>query len=358
MATTVEAIAALLGAEVRGDAGRQIQGAQALSKAGPHEITFVAGEQNVRRLKLSRAGAALIARTAADALRGESPVPSLIIVEDAQAAFLKLLGVLRPRRPRSEIGVSPHAYVRPTARIGRRTNIYPGAWVGEGVTIGDDCDIHPGVVIGDGCTISDRTVIHANAVLYADVHVGAGVTIDACAVLGADGFGYKLVEGRHQRLPHFGGVRVEDDVEIGACTTIDRSMIGETVIGQGTKLDNLVVVAHNCELGRHNILVSQVGLAGSVTTGDYVVCAGQVGVADHVHLGDRCVIGAKSGVHKDLPGGRTYLGAPAIPEAEAGKVLMAQKKLPELRRQVKALEARVAELSAKLEMLAARDRAA
>ena len=354
MAMSVEAIAALVGGEVRGDRALQIEGARALDKALPHEITFVAGEKNVRRMRQSRAGAVFVAPELAGLIPAENMPAALVLVEDPQAAFLKLLETLRPRRPRPRIGISPGAQVSPTAQIGEGTNVYPGAYIGDDAVIGRDCDIHPGAVVSEGCVIGDHTTIYANAVLYPDVQVGDDVVIDSCAVLGADGFGYRLVEGRHQRLPHFGTVRIESAVEVGAGTTIDRAMIGETVIGEGTKLDNLVVIAHNCEIGAHNILISQVGLAGSVTTGRYVVCAGQVGVADHVHLGDGCVLGAKSGVHRDLPGGRTYLGSPAIPEAEAGRMLMAQRRLPELRHQIRALELKVAELTAKVDELTAR----
>jgi UDP-3-O-[3-hydroxymyristoyl] glucosamine N-acyltransferase len=278
---------------------------------------------------------------------------ALIVVEDPKDALLRIAGRLSPRRPRAEIGISPDAYVSATAQIGRETNVHPGAHVGPGAVVGDRSDIHPGAVIGRGCRLGNDVVIHPNAVLYDDVIVGDRVIIHAGAVIGADGFGYRLVDGRHERVPHFGTVRIEDDVEIGAATTIDRAMVDETVIGAGTKLDNLVMIGHNCEIGRHNLFVSQVGLAGSVTTGDYVVCAGQVGIADHVHLGSRCVLGAKAGVHKDVPEGQRYIGLPAIPEAEARRVVMAQHKIPEMRQQIKVLERMVQDLSSRLAALGA-----
>ena len=186
-----------------------------------------------------------------------------------------------------------------------------------------------------------------NAVLYDDIIVGNRVIIHAGCVIGADGFGYRLVDGRHERIPHFGTVRIEDDVEIGANTTIDRAMVDETVIGQGTKLDNLVMIGHNCEIGRHNLFVSQVGLAGSVTTGDYVVCAGQVGIADHVHLGSRSVLEPKAGVHKDVPDGERHVGVPAIPEADCYRsVVMAHTNCPRCGSSSASLERQVAELAA------------
>jgi UDP-3-O-[3-hydroxymyristoyl] glucosamine N-acyltransferase len=219
------------------------------------------------------------------------------------------------------------------------------------VILGDRCDIYPGAVIGRGCRLGDDVVVYPNAVLYDDVIVGNRVILHAGCVIGADGFSYRTVGGRHQRIPHFGTVRIEDDVEIGANATIDRAMVDETVIGQGTKLDNLVMIGHNCEVGQHNLFASQVGLAGSVTTGDYVVCAGQVGIADHVHLGSRCVLGAKAGVPKDVPAGKRYIGIPAIPEADCYRSVMATQKLPEMRQQFRKLERQVADLAALAEQL-------
>ena len=348
---TVEELAALVHGEVRGDRSLGIRQAQPLHQAGPQDISFVANEKNLSRLRTTGAGAVVIGHDLLDRLDLDFLPPALLLVSDPQAAFLQIAQTLSTRRQSAATGVSHHAYVHPTACIGRNTNVHAGASVGENAVIGDDCDIHPGVVIGAGSTIGNNVVLYPNVVLYDGVVVGNGVIIHASAVIGADGFGYRLVEGRHSKIRHHGTVRIEDDVEIGACTTIDRAMVGATVIGQGTKLDNLVMIAHNCVIGRHNIFVSQVGLAGSVTTGEYVVCAGQVGVADHVRLGDHCVVGAKSGVHKDMPGHQRYLGAPAAPEDETMRGFMATRKLPELRKQVRRLEHEVAELTAKLNSL-------
>ena len=238
-----------------------------------------------------------------------------------------------------------------TAQIGKETNIHPGAHIGPGVVIGDRCDIHPGAVVGRGCRLGNDVVLYPHAVLYDEIIVGDRAIIHAGAVIGADGFGYRLVDGRHERIPHYGTVRIGADVEIGADTTVDRAMVDETVIGEGTKLDNLVMIGHNCEIGRHNMFVSQVGLAGSVTSGDYVVCAGQVGIADHVHLGTGSVLGAKAGVHKDVPAGERQFGCPAIPEAECKRVVMSQMKLPEMRQTLRALERQVEVLTARLSQL-------
>ncbi|MEX0701373.1 MAG: UDP-3-O-(3-hydroxymyristoyl)glucosamine N-acyltransferase [Planctomycetales bacterium] len=348
MPLSAGALARLLDAELLGDPERVIADGGSLENAGPQDVTFVANEKNLKRLAKSRAGTVLVGRRLRDLLPPRPP-QTVLFVDDPLAAIVATLAQLRPPRPRRAIGISPDAHVSPSAKIGPGTNVHPQAQIGDDVVIGANCEIHPGVVIGAGCRLGDDVTLHPHVVLYPDVTIGHRVTLHAQAVIGADGFGYRLVEGKHVKVPHFGAVRIEDDVEIGACTTVDRAMIGATVVGAGTKLDNLVMIAHNCELGRHNLMVSQVGLAGSVTTGDYVVCAGHVGVADHVHLGAGCTVGSKAGVHKDVPPGETYIGLPAGPVAEAMKAAMAQKKLPEMRKQLRELEARVEKLAQLLE---------
>lgn len=351
MSMTVEALADWLGGEVIGDSTRVVEKVQSLSKAGPQSITFFVGDRNPIQLKGAAAAAILVDRKLQTALKTAGFPSTFILVDDPKDAFLAVAEHFAPPRVRPPVGISPDAYVSATAQIGRNTNIFPGAHVAAGVIVGDNCDIYPGVVIGRGCQLGDDVVLHPHVVLYEEIILGNRVTIHAGSVIGADGFGYRLVDGRHERIPHYGTVRIEDDVEIGACTTIDRAMVDETVIGQGSKIDNLVMIGHNCELGRHNMIVSQVGFAGSVTTGDYVVCAGQVGIADHIHLGNRSVLGAKAGVHKDVPAGERQIGVPAIPEADCRRVVMAQHKLPEMRQQLKALERQVEELTSKLAKL-------
>jgi UDP-3-O-[3-hydroxymyristoyl] glucosamine N-acyltransferase len=177
--------------------------------------------------------------------------------------------------------------------------------------------------------------VHPNAVLYEGTVVGHRVIIHASAVLGADGFGYRLQGGRHVKVPQLGHVEVGDDVEVGAGSTIDRGTFGPTRVGAGTKIDNLVQVGHNCRIGRHNLLVAHVGIAGSCATGDYVVIAGQAGIADHVSVGDRVVIGAKAGVTKDIAAGERVLGAPATSERDQKRILMSLEKLPDMRRDLR-----------------------
>ena len=351
MSVNIAALAELVRGELIGDPHLTIDGAQAIEKAGPGDITFAEDERNLRRLACSQAGAVIITPALRDVLPTDTHCSAVILCESPQAAFLQVLQCLRPQRGRRPIGVSPRAVVSETAKIGANTNVHPLAVIGEDVVIGKNCEIHPGVVIGDGCQLGDDVVLYPNVVLYANTELGDRVMIHAGAVLGADGFGYRFEAGQYEKLPHFGLVRVEDDVEIGAGATIDRGMIGATVIGEGTKIDNQVMIAHNCEIGKHNAFASQVGFAGSITTGDYVRCAGQVGIADHVHLGDGCLLGPKSGVHRDVPAGARYQGYPAAPEAEQLKTVMAVRKVPEMRKQIRSLEAQVEQLRGQLEQL-------
>lgn len=337
-------LAVRFGGELRGCEDRRITGAQSIQKAGPQDITFAADEQNLQLLKKTLAAAALVSRDLAGKVERPENDLTLIVVSDPFQTFIEVLREFRPMRAAEPVSISAQAWVHPSVQFGEGCQIHPGVSIGAETQIGARCTLHPGVVIGPNCKLGDDCEIYPNAVLYAGVQVGSRVIIHANAVLGADGFGYRFREGRFHKIPHLGWVSIEDDVEIGAGTTIDRGMIGATVIGEGTKLDNLVMIGHNCELGKHNAFASQVGLAGSVTTGDYVRCAGQVGIADHVHLGTAAVFGAKAGIHKDMEGGKSYLGAPATEEQDQMRILMAVRKVPDLRAQMRQLEKQLAQL--------------
>lgn len=348
MATTVAQLASAVGGEVRGGGDVQLTAVQSIDTAGPQELTFCDGAA-VKRLAACQAAAVLISREALKQVPGDGPLPVLIVVDDARAAMITALDLLHPEPPRASTGISPEAHISPTARIGAYTNIAAGVHVAADVTIGTECDLHPGVHIAAGCRLGNRVELHPGVVLYPGTVIGNDVTVHANSVLGSDGFGYRPVNGEHRKIPHRGIVRIEDDVEIGACTTIDRAMFGETVVGQGTKIDNQVMIAHNCRIGRHNILVGHVAFAGSASTDDYVICAGQSGVADHVHLGAGVVLGSKSGATKDLAGPGNFLGTPAIPAAEEFRFLAIRRKLPEMQKAIRRLEAQMEALKAQLE---------
>ena len=224
--------------------------------------------------------------------------------------------------------------------------IYPFAYVGDDAVIGDGTTLHPGAVIGDGCQLGRDCIIHPNAVLYQNVVLGDRVEIHAGSVLGGDGFGYRQIDGRHVKIPHSGRLEVDNDVEVGSNCTIDRATFEATRIGEGTKIDNLVMIGHNNQIGRHNLLCGQVGIAGSCKTGDYVVMAGQAGIKDNTQIGDRVVVGAQAGVHRNVPDGQQVLGSPAIPVREQRRIFQMIARLPEMHRQLRELTAQVAALTA------------
>jgi len=340
---TAQQIADKLGGRIIGDSGTTISSVEVIDRATSRHLTFLSDPKRVSKLRSTAAKLVLAPFSAEEAVSHLDSI-SFILVDEPEVAFLQIADVLHPQRTSSVSGISPSASIAPSACIGNDTVVGHHVVIGPHVKIGCGCRIGHGTVIEDGCTLGDNVVVHPNCVLYPDVIIGNEVTICAACVIGADGFGYRTVDGRHERLPHFGTVRICDDVEIGAGTTIDRAKVGETVIGTGTRIDNQVMIGHNCRIGPHNLIVAQVGFAGSVTTGSYVVCAGQAGIADHVHLGDGAVIGAKTGVHRDMKGAQSYFGIPAAPIHEAARNMTALRRLPELRDTIKQLERDVAQL--------------
>jgi UDP-3-O-[3-hydroxymyristoyl] glucosamine N-acyltransferase len=325
-----------------GDGARQIAGAATLRDAGGDDLAFVDHRDKVGQVSKSQAAAVL---APLDVVVAGLPT---IQVADVPAAFAQIVQYFHPRRAIARIGIHPSAIVHASAVLAANVEVGPGVVIGAGVQIGPNCTLHSGAQIMADCRIGADTTIFSNAVLYENSRLGERVIVHAGAVLGAYGFGYKLADGRHQLSAQLGWVEVGSDVEIGACTTIDRGTYGATTIGEGTKIDNLVMIAHNCRIGKHNMICSQVGIAGSTSTGDYVVMAGQVGVRDHVHIGHRAILGAKSGVAADVPDGLSVLGAPAKPEREEKVLFAAIAKLPEMRRQIKELQRLAASLIAPL----------
>jgi UDP-3-O-[3-hydroxymyristoyl] glucosamine N-acyltransferase len=339
---TVQQLAALVQGQVHGDGGLVIHAARPMSEAGPHDLTFIENDRHVRSLKDCQAPAAvvpeaLVARRA-ELLSARAEALTLIQVRDPLAAFSVIVRHLHGRPEPPPHGIDPLASVHPTARLGPEPSVHPFACIGAGTTVGARCRLHPGAVVGRFCKLGDDVTLHPHAVLYDGTVLGDRVIVHAHAVLGADGFGYRLQDGRHIKVPQFGHVEVADDVEIGAGTAVDRGTFQATRIGAGTKIDNLVQVGHNCQVGKHNLFVSQVGLAGSSSTGDFVVIAGQAGVVSHVHIGTGAVVGGQSGVTKNVPDGQRVLGCPAIPEREQKRALMSFEKLPEIRKDVLALK--------------------
>jgi UDP-3-O-[3-hydroxymyristoyl] glucosamine N-acyltransferase len=329
---TVRELAELVQGQLFGDGDVRITAARSLNEAQPGDITFVDNDNHARELHACRASA-IVAPSGVDV----NGLPRIEVAEPL-AAFITIACRLHARPEPPPHGIDPRASVHPSATIGPDASVMPFAVVGEGTVIGSRCGLASGVVVGRNCRLGDHVTLYANAVLYDGTILGHRVTVHANAVLGADGFGFRLHNGQHVKVPQFGHVEVGDDVEIGACSTIDRGTFQATRVGAGTKIDNLVQIGHNCSIGRHNLLVSQMGIAGSSSTGDYVVIAGQVGIVSHVHIGDGVMIGGQAGVTKDVPAGQRMLGSPATPEREQKRMLMSLEKLPDLRRDVRRIK--------------------
>ncbi len=345
MVATVEQLAALVRGRLVGDGTVSIHSARPVAEAGPGDITFIENERYAKLLRTSPASAALVGphfQVQRPPLKDDLAV---IEVDDPIAAFVAVRKHLAGEQKSRWTGIHPQACVSPTARIGDNVAVYPFVYVGDEAEIGAGTTLHPGVVIGDRCRIGEGCTIHPNAVLYADVVLSDRVEIHAGTVLGGDGFGYRQVEGRHVKIPHTGRLEVGSDVEIGANCAIDRATFEATRIGEGTKIDNLVMIGHNNQIGRHNLLCGQVGIAGSCTTGDYVIMAGQAGIKDKTQIGDRVIVGAQAGVHRNIPSGQNVLGAPAIPVREQRRIFQMIARLPEMYRQLRLLSAQMARIN-------------
>jgi UDP-3-O-[3-hydroxymyristoyl] glucosamine N-acyltransferase len=328
---TLGQLAQALGATLDGDPRRVVTGVAPLDSAGPDQVSFLIHARYYDAAKASRAGAFLAGTDAAGL-----PAP-VLRVRAPQQAFVDLLNLFHP--PTAVVpGIHATAVIAADARIDPTAAVGAHAVVEAGARIGARARIAPLVYVGAGVEIGEDSAIGAHAALLDGVRLGRRVVIHPGAVLGADGFGFAFDGAEHRKIPQTGGVLVEDDVEIGANTTIDRATFGDTVIRRGTKIDNLVQIGHNVEVGEHSILVAQVGVSGSSRLGRGVVLAGQVGVADHVTIGDGTLVGAQAGVPSDLEAGGKFLGTPARSMLEAKRIMAAESRLPELLRRVRALE--------------------
>jgi len=347
MPTTLAEIAELVGGRldtvVVSDKELPVVGAATLDIVRPGEITLADHPDRAAELANSAAVAAVVTAEVT------SPDRPIIIVDDAHVAFAQVVAHFRPRRMQPSIGISPAATISPSAQLAEGVEVHPGATIGDEVAIGTGSVIHSGVRVMAGCQIGQDVTLFPNAVLYEETRIGDRAIIHAGAVIGANGFGYREHEGLHNLSAQLGYVEVGNDVEIGACATVDRGTYGPTVVGEGTKIDNLVQIAHNCRLGKHNLICGQVGIAGSTTTGDHVVMAGQVGVRDHVHIGERAVLCSKAGVSNSIEAGEVVLGQPATPLRKQKLQVAAISKLPEMRKQFKALQRQIAAMQKQLD---------
>ena len=323
------------------DQEQWITGAAPLADALAGHITLIDHEKHLPRLQESQAAACITNRSFP-----EVDIPQ-IVVSNPHEAFTKICELFRPQVIiRQQIGIHPQASVSESAQVSNKATIEAFASVADDCVIDEGTHIHRGVTIMNGCRIGKNCQLFPGVVLYPGAILGDRVILHAGCVLGAHGFGYRMEKGEHVSTAQLGWVHVEDDVEIGANSTIDRGTYGATRIGKGTKIDNLVMIAHNCNIGKHNLICSQVGIAGSTSTGDYVVLAGQVGVRDHVHIGSRTMVGAQAGVAGDAAEDQILLGSPAIPRNEQAILFASMNRLPELRKTVKQLTRQVEQLLA------------
>ena len=312
--------------KVNGDSGLEISHARVLLDAKIGDITFLDNAKHASRLESTHASAAVVPPN--------TPRAGMTTIEvaDPLPAFTAIVQHFQAKAAARPTGIHPRALVDASAVIGAEPSIAGTAVIDENAIIGARCKLGPGVVVGKNCKLGDDVTLHANVVLYDDTVLGDRVSIHANAAIGADGFGYRFQQGRHVKVLQLGNVVIGNDVEIGAGATIDRATFGSTRIGDGTKIDNLVQIGHNCQIGKHNILAGQVGIGGSCTTGSYVMMGGQAGVKDHINIGDRVMLGAKTGVIHDIPAGKGMFLYPAFEERDAARLIACLKRLPQMRR--------------------------
>lgn len=336
LSLTLQQIAQLLGGELIGDGSAMIAGLASVESAGPGELTF-ADEKHAQHLASSKASGALVTKLPAGA-----PMP-LIRVANLQAAVFALLARIGEMEDFPQ-GIHPSAVIAPDAKVAPAVGIGPGVTVGPRAVVGEGCILCSNVAINADVTIGKDCIFFEGVVIKPGTVVGNRVRIGPNSVIGYDGFGYWTDKGVHRRYPHVGNVVIEDDVELGACSCVDRAKFGSTRLGAGTKVDNLVQVAHNVQVGRGCILVGQCGVAGSAKLGQYVVIGGNAGIRDNITLGNGVQCSAFAAVAQDVPDGEIVAGIPAGPVREKFREIQAAAKLPELLKRVKDLEARLSAL--------------
>ncbi|NOS80566.1 MAG: UDP-3-O-(3-hydroxymyristoyl)glucosamine N-acyltransferase [Nitrospira sp.] len=329
----------LVGGELVGSPQATITSLSGFESAGPQDLTFLTGDRMLKKGGPTRAGILLAHRRLVEIANPHIVVanPGLAFAQVAKTFFC-------PAAPPRGID---NAVVRGLdTHVGPDVSIWPGVTLGDRVTIGARVTLYPGVFIGNDTTIGDDTLLYPNVVVREGCTIGARVIVHSGTVIGSDGFGYVQDQGRHVKIPQLGGVTIEDDVELGANVAVDRATLGQTVIKQGTKVDNLVQIAHNVTIGAHSILVSQVGIAGSTQVGHHVMIGGQAGLADHLVIGDQVMIAARAGVNRSLEPNQIVSGAPVMPHEVWVKAQAVIPRLPELRQAIRTLEERVKTLEA------------
>ena len=330
-------IAATLGLTISGDDDLEIHGAAGLDEAGPGQITFVQDAKTAKALKESKASAVIVAKQ----IKPDRPA---LLAQDPKLAFAKVIELLHPE-PEDLPGIDGSAMIGQGVAIGDDVHIGAHVSVGNGCIIGDKVSIHAGARIGPGCSIGRDTKIFPNVVVYENCEIGARVRVHGNSVIGSDGFGYiRLESGENYKIPQRGIVRLEDDVEIGAGSTVDRATTGVTLIKRGVKIDNQVQIGHNCEIGANTVIAGCSGTAGSVTIGDGVMIGGMVAVSDHLKVASGTMIAGNSGVYKDIDEPGIYAGPWAMKLTKFKRSLLLGKRLDKINARLKVAEARINEI--------------
>jgi UDP-3-O-[3-hydroxymyristoyl] glucosamine N-acyltransferase len=331
---TLRDIARTVEGRLIGPSDAAVTGAASLADASEGDLSYVDHDRHLPAATLSRAAAFVVSRKLSGLTRPQ------IVVANPKYAFARIVQQFftAPYAPR---GIAADITRGQDVEVGADVSIWPFVTLGDRVRIGARVTLYPGVFIGHDTVIGDDSILYPNVTVREQCSIGRRVTIHSGTVIGSDGFGYVQHDGHHHKIPQIGSVVIEDDVELGANVSVDRATVGRTLIKRGTKVDNLVQIAHNVTIGEHSIVVAQVGIAGSTTVGSNVMMGGQAGVADHLDIGDHVIIAAQAGVNRSVTGGQIVSGAPAIPHEISIKAQAVISRLPELRQHVRALEKRV-----------------
>ncbi len=343
---TLSELAEYVGGRVCGDPNIIIKSASTLGRAGEGDISFLVNRKYQKQLRTTKASAVIVGKETID-----SSAP-LLIAEDPYYAFMQIMVLLHGHRKHKKVGISQRASVSDSAKVGVDCHIHDFVTISDEAKIGDGCIIYHGVCIGKNVKIGNDSIIYPNVAIYEGSKIGNRVIINANTTIGEDGFGYASYKGVHHKIPQIGEVIIEDDVEIGACCGVERGTLGDTVIGQGSKLGDMVTIGHGTKIGQHCLLVAQVGIAGSTTLGNHCVVGGQVGIVGHINIGNNVTIAAQAGVVNNIPDGQVVLGAPAI-EANQGKRAYSMiQYLPEMRQSIRSLQNQIEQINLSLESAA------
>ena len=335
---TLGELAQYVGGHVRGDANVKIHSAATLGRAGEGDISFLSNDKYEKQLLTTKASAVIVG---SETVTTSAP---LLIADDPYYAFMQIMVLLHGHRKHKKVGISPRAVISDKAKVGSDCQIHEFATIEDGAKVGNGCIIYPFVYIGENVQIGNDCLLYPNVVIYEGCRIGNRVIINSNATVGEDGFGFATHNGVHHKIPQIGSVVIEDDVEIGAGCGIERGTLNDTIIGQGSKLGDLVAIGHGTKVGPHCLLVAQVGIAGSTSLGHHCIVGGQAGIVGHIAIGNNVAIGAQAGVINSVGDGKVVLGAPAIEANQAKRAYGLIQFLPEMRQSIRELQEQIERL--------------